>query len=49
MIAELEELGWSKLDKHFPTLNWLDEFVAADQSSICFGHIDFWARHTGTL
>jgi hypothetical protein len=44
MIAELEELGWSKLDKHFPTLNWLDGFVAAG-----FGHIGFWARHTGTL
>jgi SAM-dependent methyltransferase len=34
------------------TVNWLArrrEFVAAGQSSIRVGHIDFWARQTGTL
>jgi SAM-dependent methyltransferase len=34
------------------TVNWLArrrEFVAAGQSSIRVGHVDFWARQTGTL
>ena len=49
--------GWAAVARqtglaHVDTVNWLArrrEFVAAGQSSIRFGHVDFWARQTGTL
>jgi hypothetical protein len=49
--------GWAAVARqtglaHVDTVNWLArrrEFVVAGQSSIRIGHVDFWARQTGTL
>jgi SAM-dependent methyltransferase len=46
--AAARQTGLARVD----TVNWLArrrELVAAGQSSMRVGHIDFWARQTGTL